>query len=389
MPIPEISKPHTHIHDETAQAYMVNENEDILYSAANTLIQSLNSAEGSKNSLAARLDMALNPDGTLKSNVTAGGEWVNPSIEPTYVSSSSFTVEGDQTDILCLSRRLKITLLTGVLYAEITSTSYSSGTGLTTVVITGTGLTANILTLEHGLYTPQATGRGSISPNALKPTNAVSSDTFGDKTPAEFVQAYGFETGDCKISIRVAASDGWIKVDDGTIGDAESGATTRANADCEDLFTYLWDNHTDTVCPVTGGRGASAEDDWTAGKTMQVGTWLGRALGVAGAGSGLTERGVLETLGEEEHTLAMVELPAEGVAFTTGSAGTHAHGLPTPTSGDGHYVLTGGDVGAEYSSESTPSGGAHTHNGTTDDLGDGDAHNNMQPSTFINLFIKL
>ena len=59
-------------------------------------------------------------------------------------------------------------------------------------------------------------------------------------------------TGDVKATFRGVADDGWVMMDDGSIGPAGSGATTRANADCEDLFVLLWANVANTYAPLAG-----------------------------------------------------------------------------------------------------------------------------------------
>jgi hypothetical protein len=165
-------------------------------------------------------------------------------------------------------------------------------------------------------------------------------------------------TGDCKITLKTVADSGWILANDGTIGNGSSGGTTRANADCANLFTLLW-NIDDSICPVSGGRGASAAADFAANKTIAIPKTLGRALGIAGAGSGLTSRALGVSVGAETHTL-------------TGDEIDHLHGIPmASTAGGGGGVLT-------------PVGNTslQTMNAPT-------AHNNMQPTTFFNFMIKL
>lgn len=61
-------------------------------------------------------------------------------------------------------------------------------------------------------------------------------------------------TGDIKLTYKAVADDGWIIADDGSIGDATSGATTRANADTVDLFKLFYDNIGQSVgstCTIT------------------------------------------------------------------------------------------------------------------------------------------
>jgi hypothetical protein len=74
------------------------------------------------------------------------------------------------------------------------------------------------------------------------------------------------------------APAGFVMLDGRTIGDASSGATNRANADCEDLFTLLWNKTANAQCAVSGGRGASAALDWAAHKTLTLPNHSGRVM---------------------------------------------------------------------------------------------------------------
>lgn len=94
-----------------------------------------------------------------------------------------------------------------------------------------------------------------------------------------------WSTGDVKLSTKTAADGGWVLMNDGTIGNAASGATTRAHADTAALFTHLWTVAADKECPVSGGRGASAAADYAANKTLKLAEAVGRALAIYGAAS--------------------------------------------------------------------------------------------------------
>lgn len=69
---------------------------------------------------------------------------------------------------------------------------------------------------------------------------------------------------------------GFVRANGRTIGSASSGATERANADCQALFEYLWG--ADANLSVSGGRGASASADWEANKTIALPDLRGRVL---------------------------------------------------------------------------------------------------------------
>ncbi len=86
-------------------------------------------------------------------------------------------------------------------------------------------------------------------------------------------------TGDMKDGFKLVADTGWIIMDDGDIGNAASGASTRANADTEDLFTLLWNNTIQANVVVSGGpRGLSAIEDFNANKKIDLPKTKGRSL---------------------------------------------------------------------------------------------------------------
>lgn len=80
---------------------------------------------------------------------------------------------------------------------------------------------------------------------------------------------------------------GWFFYVPGTIGDAASGATTRANADTQYLYVHYWNEFSkpsgNVYCPVIGILGASALDDYNAHKQLTLPNMSGRSLGVRGA----------------------------------------------------------------------------------------------------------
>lgn len=94
-------------------------------------------------------------------------------------------------------------------------------------------------------------------------------------------------TGQAFYHTGATAPDGAIAISGGSIGNASSGATVRANEDCRDLYCLWWNTYDNTKVPVSTGRGASANADFDAGKTMTVfdvrGYFL-RAVNTSGSG---------------------------------------------------------------------------------------------------------
>jgi hypothetical protein len=104
--------------------------------------------------------------------------------------------------------------------------------------------------------------------------NAVATIGPPFKWTAIDVPAAGFTTGDVKLTLKSSAESGWVLMNDGSIGNASSSATARANADTSDLFALLWTNVSNTWCPVQDAsgtpvsRGASAASDFAANRRL-------------------------------------------------------------------------------------------------------------------------
>lgn len=207
------------------------------------------------------------------------------------------------------------------------------------------------------------------------------------------------QTGDEKLRYDTSFHDGWVRENGRTIGSASSGATERANADCEALFLHLWQK--DVNLSVSGGRGASAAADWAANKTIALPDARGNAIvGLDGMGSGTTTGrlpaaavtstgGGVNVLGSSggagTHTLTIAETPAHdhNVAATQEA---HHHTVPISrmifVQTNGHGIATG--TGPIDTSDAQP-----VITVTEDSIGGGTAHNNMQPFTLRCIYIKL
>lgn len=184
----------------------------------------------------------------------------------------------------------------------------------------------------------------------------------------------GAPTGAVMPYLFTTPPSGWLLLDGGTIGDAGSGAD-RESADYQALFEGLWDSMADSEAPVTGGRGASANADWTAGKVIALPDARGRAVfglddmrspaagRVTAAGSGIDGDTLGASGGDETHTLTSTEMPSH----------THAVGIS-------------GSSGGSYANYSTT---GNTGSLTTTSAGGNGAHNNMPPALMLNFIVKV
>lgn len=157
-------------------------------------------------------------------------------------------------------------------------------------------------------------------------------DDGGTGTGSTFAQG----TGDLVPSYSTASRPGAVRCNGKTIGSASSGATERANADCENLFLFLWNN--DANLTVSGGRGGSAADDWAANKQINLPDMRGRtAFGLDTMGNTAASRytgisfgaGSATTLGayggSMTYAIGSAHLPAVNISVTVAAGGSHNH----------------------------------------------------------------
>lgn len=168
-------------------------------------------------------------------------------------------------------------------------------------------------------------------------------------------------TGDIRTSLSSSAPLGWVPMNDGSIGNVGSGATTRANADTFQLYKTLWDGVINTWAPVAGGRGATAIADFVANKALTLPLSLGRALANSGAGASLPTY----VLGENEG------------AATSNALIAHTHTVPL---GAGSASVLAGPNGINVVTAGPT---------TTSTAGSGSSFSILSPTSFMNVFIKL
>ena len=186
-----------------------------------------------------------------------------------------------------------------------------------------------------------------------------------------------WSVGDIKESSNTAdVSKLWLLIDGRTIGNAASGGTARANNDMLTLFTHLWDKtaNTELIIQTSLGvptvRGDIAAIDFAANKRMPLFDGRGRIIGGMDNPSGASPANRITnaqadlmggSMGTETHTLLMAEVPV------------------------GLFPRTAYNVGDVYRSAGYSTLDGVGNNSTS--VGGGGAHNNVQPTLFLNRFI--
>lgn len=218
-----------------------------------------------------------------------------------------------------------------------------------------------------------------------------------------------FTTGDCLWLDYQGTRTGWVRDNGRTIGSASSGATERANADTSALFVYLWTNFSNTICPVSTGRGASAAADFAANKTITLPDKRGYVpgglddMGNSAAsryanvpvvtGDAITAGSIL---GEATHALITAELASHDHDVYLNDPG-HTHTVPLATSGTAGGSGSGFAVSTSNTSTASAttglqvrsaSAGGGTQNKTNTN-GSGTAHNNVQKTVLGTFYRKL
>lgn len=201
------------------------------------------------------------------------------------------------------------------------------------------------------------------------------------------------DTGDIKWKYGTGTLTGFVRANGRTIGSAVSGATERANSDCQELFEWLWNE--DANLSVSTGRGASAAIDWAANKTIDLPDVRGRLIAAmddmgnssASRMSSLSSTTLGAAGGSQTHTLSTSEIPAHSHGVIDPG---HVHALTTAAvsvaSGGGFDVTP---TNSQSPAASTWGTGSATTGITIGNAGGGGSHNNVQPTIFMTCYIKL
>lgn len=245
-------------------------------------------------------------------------------------------------------------------------------------------------THDMTMATGKVLGRATVGVGPVEelPAGTAGLSLLAAATSADLAALGLPTTGDIKLTLKNVADSGWLLFNDTTFGSAASGATSRSDS-YQALYLLLWANISNTYAPVTGGRSGTALADWLANKPMALPKMLGRALAIAGSGTGLTARSLGEAMGAETTTLTAAQIPAHTHPNSLNDPG-HSHPVsPNP----GGFFGSGGNGGASGGSGIAAAVVIGSTTGITitnaANTGGGGAHTNMQPTSFLNAMVKV
>src|SRR5574343_167219 len=212
------------------------------------------------------------------------------------------------------------------------------------------------------------------------------------------------QTGDVKVRYGTGTHTGWVRANGRTIGSATSGGTELASSSAQTLFEYLWT--ADANLSVSTGRGASANADWVANKTITLPDCRGTVLaGLDDMGSSAAGRltasyfGTAATTlgargGSESTTLTLAQLPT-GITSTGTASGIGQSGSKIPVVASGEFDQGFTPSGSGTHVPATGTGWAFNNNtlsGTasvTSSNTSGNAHRKVPPMLLATVYIKL
>ncbi|MET3308114.1 hypothetical protein [Bradyrhizobium diazoefficiens] len=219
------------------------------------------------------------------------------------------------------------------------------------------------------------------------------------------------QTGAIQPFYGVGVLAGFVRLNGRTIGSATSGASERANSDCQALFNFLW--NTDPALVVSPSRGVSSAADWAANKTIATPDFRGCAIAGLGdmgntdagrltAAYFGTNPGVLGAMGGQESRLltsAQSGMPAHGHAVYLRDPG-HAHTAyqPTQTRNDGTSTASFFAFATQQATSTNTTNitigsvpGVANDNATAQNPGQNAAqpHASIGPTKLVTLYIKL
>lgn len=124
-------------------------------------------------------------------------EWVSSGLVPTFISTVSFSVPGDQTSVLQIGRRLRTQNTAGLIYSRITNSVFGATITTVTVVNDSGVLDSGLSSVSYGLMAP-------ISPSL--PNSVSVRDTMGITTALQNQEGIAYTTAGTSTAYTLTPS---------------------------------------------------------------------------------------------------------------------------------------------------------------------------------------
>ena len=221
--------------------------------------------------------------------------------------------------------------------------------------------------MEHGTSGDLLYYGASGAPTRLSAGTSGQSLVMGASYPE---WGGGTPTGSVTAYAGTTAPTGWLLLNGDTLAKTSGG--THNGAEYEVLYELLWDNFADSEAAVSSGRGASAQADFDANKTITLPDATGRSIfGKEASATRLTSGGA----GVDGATMG----DSGGAETAAGGLPSHSHSItahnPAGTSGQ-TYNAAGGASSGSASFGTTSAGSSNTHT-------------NLSPALILSWIIKV
>lgn len=279
---------------------------------------------------------------------TSTGNWLPP-----MGGGSASLGSGTTTDLWSLPHST-IVVTGNVTIAALATSTAIVGT-MKNVVLTGAPLLTHNAT---SLILPGAVSRQGAIGDTFQVVALGSSNVrvigYSPANGKALVVDQQIPTGTVIPGLWASAPTGTVDMNGGTIGDASSGSSLRANADTSALFAVLWALDATVVDVLTSGgvivaRGASAAADFAAHRRVEVPDFRGLDMRGLDLGRGFD---VGRLLGSYQPDALLTHDHAG--TFTGNALGTHKHSTTRPFS----HGASGNTANRGYWSDGDTGGGS-------------------------------
>ena len=219
------------------------------------------------------------------SNIGAVNEWVQYGAAPTYVSATSFSVAGDQTNTFQIGRRLKSTNTGGTRYSTITNSVYGSLTTVTVTNDSGT-LDSGLSAVSYGLLSAinpsvpatyaKSGANTDITSLSAPALGAATATTAAGGTNTTQVATTAMVQAAIPLSTAITGVKRIAQIQSTQTGAVNTGTTLIPNDDSIPQITEGDEYMTVAITPTSAG--STLEVEVSIMVTSSVLTWVTAAL---------------------------------------------------------------------------------------------------------------